>query len=39
MVLDLRVYDGAGRSVTVADMLRGYLATRVRMALGAKRED
>jgi hypothetical protein len=37
MVLDAGVFDGAGRSVTVQDMLRGYLAAKVRMALGAKR--
>lgn len=38
MVLDALVYDGAGRSVTVQNTLRGYLATRVRMALGGKRK-
>jgi hypothetical protein len=38
MVLDVGVFDGAGRSVTVKTLLRGYLATRVRVALEAKRE-
>jgi hypothetical protein len=37
-VLDLGVFDGAGRSVTVQTLLRGYLATKVRMVLGTKRE-
>jgi hypothetical protein len=37
MVLDVRVYDGAGRSLTVQNALRGHLATRVRMVLDAKR--
>jgi hypothetical protein len=39
MVLDVSVFDGAGRSVTVETMLRGYLATKVRIALGAKRSE
>jgi hypothetical protein len=33
MVLDVDVFDGAGRSVTVERMLRGYVATAVRVAL------
>jgi hypothetical protein len=37
MVLDVRVYDGAGRSTTVQNALRGHLATRVRVALDGKR--
>jgi hypothetical protein len=37
MVLDASVYDGAGRSVPVQDMLRGHLAARVRAAVRTRR--
>jgi hypothetical protein len=37
MVLDLDVFDSAGRAVTVERMLRGYVATAVRVALEGKR--
>jgi hypothetical protein len=37
MVLNVNVYDCAGRAVTVKDMLRGSLATMVRVALNGKR--
>ena len=37
MVLNVNVYDCAGRAVTVKDMLRGSLATQVRVALDRKR--
>lgn len=37
MVLNVSVYDCAGRAVTVKDMLRGSLATMVRVALDRKR--
>ncbi len=37
MVLNVSVYDCAGRAVTVKDMLRGSLATQVRVALDRKR--
>ena len=37
MVLDVDVFDSAGRAVTVERMLRGYVATAVRVALEGKR--
>jgi hypothetical protein len=37
LVLNVNVYDCAGRAVTVKDMLRGSLATQVRVALDRKR--
>ena len=37
MVLNVNVYDCAGRAVTVKDMLRGSLATMVRVALDGRR--
>ncbi|HEX2555857.1 MAG TPA: hypothetical protein VHL98_19325 [Microvirga sp.] len=37
LVLNVSVYDCAGRAVTVKDMLRGSLATQVRMALDGRR--
>jgi len=37
MVLCVGVYDGAGRLVTVREMLRGSLATTVRVALDERR--
>jgi hypothetical protein len=37
MVLDASVYDGAGRSVPVQDMLRGHLAARARAAVRTRR--
>jgi hypothetical protein len=33
MVLDVQVFDSAGRAVAVQDVLRGYIAAAVRVAL------